>query len=112
MRIGVIHEFATEHQAPTLVLVKLSGDEIDYSQTLRLDIPLVWNSFDMEEYGDGTTLSITLEDLIVPRLKGLGHSVAIDLPRILARYGPELSLDQLVIRLQDIEEVIEAYTKQ
>lgn len=105
-RIGVLTEFDVDAQAPTVLLVKLDPEERDWSKILYLQIASPWERLEPEEFGDGTGVTVLIEDLILTY--GKADSIGIDLPRLYQRHQT-LDVDQLIIRLQDLEEVMSVY---
>lgn len=105
-KIGVVSEYNIYAQAPSLLLVKLSQAERDWSRMLYLKVAPPWEHYDLEEFGDAAGITVLLEDITV--LDAADHMIGIDLPRIYERHQV-LEVDQLVIRLQDVEEVLGAF---
>ncbi|RUT36347.1 hypothetical protein EJP77_05015 [Paenibacillus zeisoli] len=105
-RVGVLTEFDIDAHAPAILLVKLEPEERIWSSIMYLEITPPWESFEPEEFGDVTGITVLLEDLIL--IPGKADFIGIDLPRIYQRHQA-LDVDQLIIRLQDIEEVLSAY---
>ncbi|WP_433946175.1 hypothetical protein [Paenibacillus sp. SN-8-1] len=105
-RLGVLTEFGIDAQAPAILLVKLDLEERDWSSILYLQVTPPWEQFEPEEFGDGIGITVLLEDIV--QVQGNEDFIGIDLPRIHQRHQT-LDVDQLIIRLQDIEEVLSAY---
>ncbi|MNH90229.1 hypothetical protein D3C87_616860 [compost metagenome] len=105
-RIGVLTEFDMDAQAPAILLIKLSPDERDWGAILYVKITPPWEQFEPEEFGDMTGITVLLEDIIL--VHGNKDSIGIDLPRLYQRHQA-WDVDQLVIRLQDVDEVLSAY---
>ncbi|USB34537.1 hypothetical protein [Paenibacillus sp. YPG26] len=106
-RIGVIAEFDIEARAPAIILVKLSPDELDWSTLLYIKATPPWEQFEPEEFGDMNGVTVLLEDILM--VQGNKDFIGIDLPRLYQRHQNQ-DIGQLIIRLQDVEEVLNAYT--
>ncbi|GIP20438.1 MULTISPECIES: hypothetical protein [Paenibacillus] len=105
-KIGIISEYNVYAEAPSLLLVKLSPAERDWSSMLYLKVAPPWEHFELEEFGDASGITVLLEDITV--LDSEDHIIGVNLPQIYRRHQVD-EVDQLVIRLQDVEEVLGAY---
>ncbi|MNT81981.1 hypothetical protein D3C72_2216450 [compost metagenome] len=105
-RIGVLTEFDIDARAPAILLIKLSPDEPDWRTILYVNITPPWEQFEPEEFGDVTGITVLLEDIIL--VQGNKNIIGIDLPRLFQRHQAR-DVDQLVVRLQDVDEVLSAY---
>lgn len=114
MKIKVFYDFHDDAIKPMIMVIRFRRGEIQWDKsmmTVRLDAPFRRQTLD--EYDDGIVgLSVHIEDLAV-NLEMPG-CFRVDLASLRARCTPnELDeIEQFVIRMADIEEVLQMDARQ
>lgn len=102
MRIEAFYDFYTDHVRPLQLLIKPKPGELDWSETLYIQVSGPFARAEAEDFGDMLGVSVLIDDMT--RIPGAEEHLGINLPQIAARYGREV--EQLILRMDDVEEVL------
>lgn len=104
-QIRVLSYFDTERIHPSVLLVRLKPSEWSPPDILYIPLSGPFEPIEDEDLGDLEGVTVLLEDLVV-RSSAL-NQVGIRLAHIASRHGLT-EIPQLFVRLQDVEEVLQA----
>ncbi|MNE34126.1 hypothetical protein D3C76_67970 [compost metagenome] len=107
MRIAALCDFYDDAYRPLKLIVQAKPYELDWSQILYVAVSAPLEPFEAEDYGDETTVSVLMEDLVRRPDHGVKNNdriLGINLPSIFQRHGTEAGL--LAIQMDDVEEAL------